>query len=839
MKINRKSPALTTVTCISALVCGCGNVAVEQPTTSNVAQITVANPSNFERQQQPIYLSYYDLGLADNDLALKNLQVLRKNTIISSQAIDIDFDGTKDGLFFLSDMQAGESLTFSIDQALDEINQTTTKLTQAEISHKIDGEWVAHTKPPKHKPASEFKEYQGGSFTNVSTLTPPPHYTDHSNWIRYEGPGIESDKVGYRIYLDWRNGFDIFGKLSNTPALQQVGVDGYESYHHMADWGMDILKVGSSLGAGGFGLWNNNSLELVNHVDKWQANILANGNLSSTVQINYFDWQNSINQQDITANISMHGGSRLAKVNVALTKNVETMAAGVVKHKNTEFIVGNTDITGRAYTYIASWGKQSLDGSMLGMAVFFKRTTLDKITQDDKNYLAILKPQGQENKQQLNYYFSATWQPESGISTKEDFIRYLDQEAEKLTISPRIQIKTALTNKETNKPLTAEQALNWSKALADSELARKTFSYNYNGWDVHRQRKPKFEYDIIAMVPMSYEELYNVTGEKRYQGIIEKNTGSYIDEQGNIGRYNFNSFNIDSIVPGRNLLTLYQQTGEEKYRTAATTLRKQLHQQPKTSEGAFWHKKKYTHQLWLDGVYMGTPFLAEYAMQLESGEQQAHSLEEVINEFKLTRKYLRDNKTGLYYHGWDEKSQQDWADKTTGLSPEFWARGMGWLAMAIVDVLDTIPQKNLEQRQLLIEMTQEIAADIIKVQDPKTGTWWQILDKPNAVGNYLESSASAMYSYFLAKAINNGYISDDYKTKALKAYQGLLNNFTLVHANGEVSMTHQCYVAGLGFGRDGSYHYYMSEPVYNNDPKGNVPFILAGIEVYKLLKNQG
>jgi rhamnogalacturonyl hydrolase YesR len=843
MIFKKNAVSLATITILSSFLMACGDESkptntddIENKKTEQfIANLHVKNPSSFVRQQQPIYVSFYDLGLSAADENLAQLQVSQQENLISSQAIDIDHNGENDGLLFLSNMNAGQQLEFTINKTSAAHEHKPTKLTQAEISHKVDGEWVAHTKPPKHKAASEFKEYVGGTFKNVKELTPPPYYTDHSNWIRYEGPGIESDKVGYRFYLDWRNGFDIFGKKTDKPALQNVGVDGYESYHHMEDWGMDILKVGSSLGAGGFGLWSNDTLSLVSNVEKWKATITANGNLHSAIQIKYFDWKNSVNTQDLTANISMHGGSRLAKVNLVLTKDLPTMAAGVVKHENTEFITGNTNITGKAYSYIASWGKQSLDGSPLGMAVFFKKEDLAKITQDDKNYLAVLKPSGQANQQQVNYYFAAVWQPESGISTKEAFIKYLEQEAEKLTIAPRMQIKSALTFEETTKPLTAQSALSWSKALADSELNRKTFSYTHNGWDVNRKRLPKFEYDIIGLMPMSYERLAEITGEENYKGIVEKITGSYINDQGEIGNYTFDSFNIDSVAPGRNLLTLYKQTGEEKYKIAAATLRKQLAEQPKTSEGAFWHKKKYTGQLWLDGVYMGMPFLAEYAIMFEQGDVQKHSLDEVVNEFVLTRKYLRNSESGLYYHGWDELKQQNWADKETGLSPEFWARGMGWLAMAIVDVLDYIPEENTEQRQLLIKLSKEIAADIIAVQDEETGTWWQIINKPEAVGNYQESSASAMFTYFLAKSVNKGYINSDYKEYALKAYQGILDNFTLVHANGEVSMTQQCYVAGLGFGRDGSYQYYMQEPVFNNDHKGNVPFIIAGLEIYQLL----
>lgn len=262
-------------------------------------------------------------------------------------------------------------------------------------------------------------------------------------------------------------------------------------------------------------------------------------------------------------------------------------------------------------------------------------------------------------------------------------------------------------------------------------------------------------------------------------------------------------------------------------------MRRQLKTHPKTSEGAFWHKKKYDSQLWLDGVYMGMPFLARYSVMFEKGA----SLDEVVKEFELTRKYLRDAKTGLYYHAWDEKKQQDWADPQTGLSPHFWGRGMGWLAMAVVDVLEIIPEENTELRTPLLAMANEMARDLKRYQDPETGTWWQIMDKPGATGNYRESSASAMFSYFYSKAINNGYLSADYADTARKAYEGLIREFVTVNADGSISMTNQCYVAGLGFGRDGSYQYYMSEPVYQNDPKGTGPFILAGIEAYKLIKS--
>jgi len=800
------------------------------PIPTDIATIEIANPSMFARAKEPITLSYADLGVA-SQRELADISVAVGNTKLAYQHIDSDYDGENDSLLVLVDLAKGKTVTLSIERARDNAALVSNKLTQAEISHKVGGQWQSHAKYPD----TQFKQYVGGQFENVQSLTPPAHYTDHSNWIRYEGPGIESDKVGYRIYLDWRNGFDIFGKTTRKPALQKVGVDGYDSYHHMQPWGMDILKVGSSLGAGGFGLWNDQQLSLVNEVDSWQANISENGDLRSRIKIDYFGWKNSINRQDITSNISMLGGSRLAKLNLALGKDLPAIAAGIVKHKDTELIVGNQNIAGDAYTYIASWGQQSLDKSMLGMAVFFKKNQLIEATQDQKNYLALLKPKGAPGQQRVEYFFAAVWQPESGIATKQDFVNYLNQETEKLTIRPRLRIETALSLAAKSQPLTAQSALQWSTRLADSELARKTLNYHYAGWDINRQRAPKFEYDIIGLLPFAYDELGRVTGDEKYLNVIAHVTGSFVTEQGGIKRFSPKSYNIDSIAPGRNILRLYQQTKDKKYQQAAQFLRHQLEKHPRTTEGAFWHKKKYTSQIWLDGVYMGMPYLAEYATMFEDKHQRDETLEEVVNEFELSRKYLRNPENGLYFHAWDELKQQEWANKKTGLSALHWARGQGWLAMALVDVLDYIPLENVSQRQRLISMVNELAQSVVDVQDPETGTWWQIMDRPNAIGNYRESSATAMYAYFLAKAINKGYLPSKYTTNATDAFNGLINEFVLVHTDGKVSMTNQCLVAGLGFGRDGSYNYYMSEPVFNNDPKGTGPLILAGIEIHRLL----
>ena len=799
------------------------SVETPQSSTQSVARIELGNPSDFTRNDAPFYFSFYTLGIDADSETAQNLAVKVNGEPIPSQIIDHNGDGKKDGVFVLADFSPAQTLELTINRS-GETHSSNRKRTQAEISRKTGGKWQAREGDPK------LQEYVGGTFENVEQLTPPPQHTDHSWFIRYEGPGIESDKVAYRIYLDERNGFDIFGKTTDEMVLQNIGLDGFDSYHEMSDWGMDILKVGSSLGAGGYGYWTGESVQLVSELEGWEARVIDNGDLYSAIQIVYKDWQVVGKTLDLTADLSMHGGSRLVHTRLHLSEPLDNLAIGLVKHPGTEFIEGDIDITGKAYTYVASWGTQTLNDDKLGMALLFRKGDREAQTTDAKNYVSVMDAAGED----VDYYFLAAWEKElHGIQTKEAFVVYLEKEVEKLTLAPRERISTAHSQAAKNFPLSAEDALGWAKKLADSELERKTLNYDYNGWDLNRERKPKFEYDIVGLLPLAYDELAKVAPNPEYAQVIKKVTGSFVTEEGNIQRYKESNYNIDSIAPGRNLLRLYAETGEQKYKTAADHLRSQLEDHPRTSEGAFWHKEKYEWQVWLDGVYMGMPFLTHYSQMFEDGA----SYDEVVKEFEITRKHLRDAETGLYYHAWDEKKQQAWADPETGLSGYYWARGFGWLAMALVDVLDSIPEDDMEHRQPLLNMIEEIAPVLAKYQDLVTGTWWQIMDMPEAAGNYRESSGSSMFTYFFAKAINKGYLPRSYTDVAIKAYQGLVDEFIIVHADGNVSLTNIALVAGLGYGRDGSYHYYMSESVFQNDPKGTGSFILAGVEIYKLLED--
>jgi len=337
----------------------------------------------------------------------------------------------------------------------------------------------------------------------------------------------------------------------------------------------------------------------------------------------------------------------------------------------------------------------------------------------------------------------------------------------------------------------------------------------------------KWTYDH-GLVLKGIEGVWRATGDGRYFNHIKQGMDEYVNADGTIRTYKLDDYNIDNVLNGRVLLLLYKVTGQEKYRKAAALLREQLKTHPRTSEGGFWHKKIYPSQMWLDGLYMGEPFYAEYAATFHEDAD----FDDIARQFVLMELHSRDTKTGLLYHGWDESKQQRWANPATGRSPNFWGRAMGWYAMALVDVLDYFPERHPRRRELLA-ILQRLAVSIEKYQDRKSGLWYQVLDKAKAKGNYLESSASCMFVYALAKAVRHGYLPVSYLSVARKGYQGITNRFIESVPGGGVNLKGTVSVAGLGGNpyRDGSYEYYLSEKVVTNDPKGVGAFLLASVEM--------
>jgi unsaturated rhamnogalacturonyl hydrolase len=240
--------------------------------------------------------------------------------------------------------------------------------------------------------------------------------------------------------------------------------------------------------------------------------------------------------------------------------------------------------------------------------------------------------------------------------------------------------------------------------------------------------------------------------------------------------------------------------------------------------------------MWLDGIYMASPFYAEFGQIMHNPN---YAYDDVAKQIRLIDEHTYDSKTGLNYHGWDAAKIQPWANPQTGCSSNFWGRAEGWYAMALVDVLDFIPT-NHPARGEIIATLQKLSVGVVKFQDAKTGLWWQVLDAGDRQGNYLEATASAMFVYALAKGVNHGYLARDLVPAIERGYAGIIQNLIKADGVNSWSLTQCCSVAGLGFAnaagraRDGSFDYYIAEPIVSNDLKGVGPFILAGIEVQKL-----
>ncbi|ANH82591.1 glucuronyl hydrolase [Niabella ginsenosidivorans] len=342
----------------------------------------------------------------------------------------------------------------------------------------------------------------------------------------------------------------------------------------------------------------------------------------------------------------------------------------------------------------------------------------------------------------------------------------------------------------------------------------------------------RWSYDQ-GVILKGIEGIWLQTGDPKWFQYIQHSMDYFVAEDGSIKDYAPDSYNLDHINNGKLLLLLYRVTGKEKYKKAATLLRTQLSTQPRTKEGGFWHKKTYPYQMWLDGLYMAQPFYAEYAGVF--GEDSVFN--DVARQFVLMEKKAIDPATGLLYHGYDESRVQQWADKQTGHSPNFWGRALGWYGMALVDALDYFPDEHPGKKQL-IAILKRFAAAVVKVQDPKTGLWYDIVNLPGKKPNYTESSASAMLVYTLAKGVRKGYLSSGYLVNAANGFDGLIKNKITVDKNGFTNLEGTVSVSGLGGKpyRNGSFEYYMSEKVVQNDPKGVGAFILAANEAALIKK---
>ncbi len=330
---------------------------------------------------------------------------------------------------------------------------------------------------------------------------------------------------------------------------------------------------------------------------------------------------------------------------------------------------------------------------------------------------------------------------------------------------------------------------------------------------------------VTALLAMS-----EITGDKAYFDFVDGFIGDFVSEDGAIRTYDPEKFALDDVNEGRVLFELYQKTGKEKYCKAAETQMDQLRRQPRTDEGNYWHKAIYPNQVWLDGLYMAQPFQTLYEKNFGSADYS-----DTICQIENVRKHMYNEEKGLYYHGYDASKSAFWADPETGLSKSFWLRAIGWFTVALADLIEILPQG--EARDRIIPIFVELMQGISGYADPESGMYWQVVDCGGRDGNYLETSGSSMIAYAMLKGARLGVLDQEYSALGRKTFSGIAGR-CLSFTEGELNLEGICLVAGLGpennRRRDGTYEYYISEPVVKNDAKGVAPFLLCYTEIIRL-----
>lgn len=359
----------------------------------------------------------------------------------------------------------------------------------------------------------------------------------------------------------------------------------------------------------------------------------------------------------------------------------------------------------------------------------------------------------------------------------------------------------------------------WSERMANTIMARWDTLLELDGGRI------RWQYDV-AFVGEAIDRLGHI--DPKYSAYMEDWINFFVREDGTVYRYRIEEFNIDRVRPAKHIITLYKRTGEQRFRDAIELHVEQMRQHPRTNSGVFWHKNIYPYQIWADGLYMAGPFLAQYAKEFNAPEW----FDEVT--FQITEAYrsLVCDETGLLFHAYDESRQMAWSNPETGHSPHFWSRAMGWYSMALVDVLDYLPQTH-PGRDSVITILQNISEALVKVRDPESGLWWQVLDHVGVEGNYAEGSGSAMFAYVFAKGARLGYLDPKFRDIANSTFDAIIERLIVEDPDGHITMNYIVGATGLGGNpfRDGSFEYYISEQIIPNDPKGTAPFILAALEL--------
>ena len=364
------------------------------------------------------------------------------------------------------------------------------------------------------------------------------------------------------------------------------------------------------------------------------------------------------------------------------------------------------------------------------------------------------------------------------------------------------------------------------------ELIRRS-TPRRTAWNLEKIREGKdvsWNY-IDGCMLTALTAMTEITGDDTYAAFVEEVADSFVREDGTIDTFRPEKHALDDYNEGRILFPMYGRTGNEKYRKAAQMLHRSLMEQPRTEEGNFWHKQIYPNQVWLDGTYMALPFLAMYEDTFGQGE-----IRDIMEQLRTVRSRMRDPETGLYYHGYDASRKAFWADPETGLSGSFWLRAIGWYALALADLTEIIP-KGMKERDELAETLRDLMESISAYADPDTGMYLQVVDQRGREGNYPETSGSAMIACAMLKGARLGVLDGKFRAQGKKTFEGIVRDHLKIR-DGMAELDSICLVAGLGpednRRRDGTYAYYISEPVVSNDAKGAAPFVLCYTEIRRI-----
>jgi len=690
---------------------------------------------------------------------------------IVSQLVDTDGDETPDELVFQADFSAGETKTF-----------------------------VAQPGERRAPAREQFKVY--GRFARE----------------RHDDFAWENDRVAHRMYgaaLErWAaepltsSGIDVWCKRTRKLVINDWYLT--DNYHEDSGDGADLYSVGKSRGCGGTGIWVDGRLHVSrNFID---SRVLANGPIRLIFELSYAPWNAgglSVSEQKrVTLDAGNNFGRFESTFKVERRDAPLALGIGIAKHE-----AGSVSLEKQAGAMI-SWERLKGNNGHLGCAVVAARDQVIDYQQTATDSLLVTRASTTTTSV---YHAGFAWDKSGDVTDINGW------RSQVLALASALEAPLTIALEAKSLPTAggATGAAAWLLQASETVMRRHPAGFG-----------DKWEYDA-GLVLRGLEQTGQRTKDRRYIDYVKRSIDRFVDSAGNIEGYVPEKYNIDEINPGKLLFLLHEDTSigkdKERYARALRLLRSQMLAHPRTREGGFWHKQIYPHQMWLDGLYMGAPFLAQFAVRFN----EPRLLDDVAHQILLVEKHTRDGKSGLLYHGWDESKQQRWADPTTGTSPQFWGRAMGWYAMAIVDVLDFLPTGHPD-RPAVIDVLRRLATSIAAVQDETTGVWWQVLDAGGREKNFREASASSMFVYALAKAVRRGWLDQrTYEPVVRRGYRGIIDQFVEVDAQGQFNLKSICKVAGLGGEpyRDGSYAYYTSTEVVTNDPKGLGAFVLASVEV--------